>query len=89
MNKGQIKISKRIYFISADIVACVEGVMEKSKQIKELKIGFGALNDKNVNLIQEINLAVLPVIYSQAFYAGLPDHDKFTKLGTAARTNFV
>lgn len=55
--------------------------MEKSREIKELPISFGKVNEKNTDLLKAFNLAVFPVTYAPSFYQALPTYEKFTKLG--------
>lgn len=35
---------------------------------KELKVSFGEINDKSINILRKINFSVFPVKYSTQFY---------------------
>lgn len=35
---------------------------------KQLKVSFGDINDKNINMLRKINFSVFPVKYSTPFY---------------------
>ena len=50
--------------------------VEKSK--KTLKVTYGEINDKNINLIRKLNYETFPVKYSTSFYINLIE--KYTAL---------
>jgi len=50
----------------------------ESKQ--ELKIAFGTINEKNLDLVRTLNLHTFPVQYNPMFYTALISYDKYTRL---------
>ena len=48
---------------------------------KQLKVVFGEINSKNINLLRKVNFETFPVKYSTGFYVKIideyPDHSRF------------
>lgn len=52
------------------------------RKITELKVTFGALTERNREVLNQINRLCLPVVYSSEFYLALAlSQDRYCRLG--------
>lgn len=51
----------------------------------KLKIDFGPINDKNVETLKSLNLAILPVQYNAMFYQKVLNYQKYSRLGSNSK----
>ena len=56
-------------------------VVIHKNRVSDLKIAFGQVTEKNLELIRTLNLAIFPVIYNDGFYHKLMIYEKFCRLG--------
>ena len=65
-----------------DVVKPAEEV-KSIKKLAELKVTYGALTEKNREVMSIINKLCLPVVYSNEFYVSLAlSKEKYSRIGT-------
>ena len=52
-----------------------------AKQIKDLQVEFGPVNEKNIEQLRQLNIVSFPVQYSKSFYQKVLLYTEYSRLG--------